>query len=121
MSKTVLVVDNEPFNLDLVKTILRHGGYNVVSAGSGPQAVAMAKQHRPHLVLMDLQLSEMDGFETTRKLMSDPDTSSAKVVAFSALAMASDRKKALKAGCVGFITKPVGARELITAVKGFLQ
>lgn len=117
----MLVVDNQPFNVDLVRTILKHGGYKVVSAGSGPQAITMAKRYKPDLVLMDLQLPEMDGFETTRMLMADSETSSVKVVAFSALAMATDLKRALKAGCVGYITKPVGAKELIAAVKGFIK
>ncbi|MEO7804656.1 MAG: response regulator [Actinomycetota bacterium] len=121
MSGTVLVVDNLQFNVDLVKTILKHGGYKVISAGSGSQAMTMAKKYKPDLVLMDLQLPEIDGFEITRMLKANPETSSVKVVAFSALAMAADRKKALKAGCIGYITKPVGARELLGAVKGFIK
>ncbi len=121
MNETVLVVDNQPFNVDLVRTILKHGGYKVIAASSGLEALAMAKRHKPALILMDLQLPEMDGFEATRQLLADPATSSSRVVAFSALAMPADQKKALKAGCIGYITKPVGARDLIKAVKGFIK
>lgn len=117
---TVLVVDNEPFNVDLVKTILQKGGFNVQSVGSGDKALEAVKRKKPDLVLMDLQLPGMDGMETTRRMLADPATSDVKVVAFSALAMPQDRKEALKAGCIGYITKPIGARELIDAVSGYI-
>jgi len=120
LSGTVLVVDNEAFNVDLVKTILTRAGFKVISANSGKKAISMVKKRNPDLVLMDVQLPEMDGLETTRRLMGDPATRAVKVLAFSALAMPSDIDKALEAGCVGYITKPVGARELIEKVKAHI-
>jgi two-component system, cell cycle response regulator DivK len=117
---TVLVVDNEPFNLDLVQTVLARGGFNVITATSGAESIDVAREQRPDLVLMDLQLPEMDGLEATRRIVADPASGGVKVVAYSAMVMPADRDRALDAGCVGFIAKPVGARELIALVSGYL-
>lgn len=114
--KTVLVVDNEPFNVDLVSTILSKGGFNVVSAASGAEAIRKARRLHPAVILMDLHLPGMDGFETTKKLLSDPKVGETKVIAFSALAETEGAARAQKAGCSGYITKPVGARQLIDAI-----
>lgn len=118
--KTVLVVDNEPFNVDLVKTILQKAGFRVKSVDSGDKAIKAVKRDPPDLVLMDLQLPGMDGLETTRRMLAEPKSAGVKVVAFSALAMPQDRKEALQAGCVGYITKPIGAKDLIAAVRGYV-
>lgn len=117
----VLVVDNEPFNRDLVQTILSRGGYTVLTAESGAESLTIVRDRRPDLVLMDLQLPEMDGLETTRRIVADPAASGVKVVAYSASVMPADRERAMEAGCIGFIPKPVGARELIALVSGYLQ
>jgi two-component system, cell cycle response regulator DivK len=117
----VLVVDNEPFNRDLVQTILSRGGFTVLTAESGAQSIDLVRDQHPDLVLMDLQLPEMDGLETTRRIVADPATSGVKVVAYSASVMTSDRERAIAAGCIGFIPKPVGARELIALVSGYLE
>jgi CheY-like chemotaxis protein len=119
--QTVLVVDNEPFNLDLVRTILTRGGFNVITASSGAESIDLVREHRPDLVLMDLQLPELDGLETTRRILADPACAGARIVAYSAMVMPADRQRAIEAGCTGFIAKPVGARELINLVTGFLQ
>lgn len=121
MRRTVLIVDNQAVHLDLVTTILKRGGFKVIAASSGQEAIDVNKKNHPDLVLMDLQLPGMDGLEATRRILGDPSTKDTKIVAFSALAMLSDQTRALKAGCVGYISKPVGARELIEAVKGFLS
>jgi two-component system cell cycle response regulator DivK len=118
---TVLVVDNEPFNLDLVQTILVRGGFDVITAKSGAESIDLVRQRRPDHVLMDLQLPEMDGLEATRRIVADPASGDVKVVAYSAMVMPADRERAREAGCVGFIAKPVGARELIALVSEFLE
>lgn len=117
---TVLVVDNEPFNLDLVQTILVRGGFDVITAASGAESIDLVRRQHPDLVLMDLQLPGMDGLETTRRILADPGCAGVKVVAYSAMVMPADRERAIDAGCVGFIAKPVGARELIALVTGYL-
>jgi two-component system, cell cycle response regulator DivK len=119
--RTVLVVDNELFNLDLVQTILVRGGFDVITAASAAESIDLVRQRRPDLVLMDLQLPEMDGLEATRRIVADPASGDVKVVAYSAMVMPADRERAREAGCVGFIAKPVGARELIALVSGFLE
>jgi two-component system, cell cycle response regulator DivK len=115
------VVDNEPLNLDLVQTILVRGGFNVITATSGRESIDVVREQRPDLVLMDLQLPEMDGLEAAKRILADPASGDVKVVAYSAMVMAADRKRALDAGCVGFIAKPVGARELIALVSAYLE
>lgn len=120
VAQTVLVVDNQPVHLDLVTTILTRGGFKVLTAASGEEAIATVAKKKPDLVLMDMQLPEMDGLEVTRRILDDPKTKKTKIVAFSALAMAEDRERARKAGCIGYIAKPVGARELIDEVNKYL-
>lgn len=117
---TVLVVDNQPAHLDLAMTILTRGGFKVLTAATGEEAIATVAKKKPDLVLMDMQLPEMDGLEVTRRILDDPKTKKTKIVAFSALAMAEDRERARKAGCIGYIAKPVGARELIDEVNKYL-
>jgi DNA-binding response OmpR family regulator len=116
----VLIVDNEPFNTDLVKTILTKGGFKVISANSGREALNAVKSKRPALVLMDLGLPGMDGFEITRQLLEKPENDELKVIAFSASAADEDRVHAFDAGCIDYIAKPIGARELIDKVKAHL-
>lgn len=119
-SRTVLVVDNEPFNTDLVKTILTKGGFRVLSANSGSEALTSVKANRPALILMDLGLPGMDGFEITRRLLEEPSNGGLKIIAFSASAADEDRTRALDAGCIDYISKPIGARDLIDKVKSHL-
>jgi CheY-like chemotaxis protein len=117
----VLIVDNEPFNTDLVKTILKKGGFKVISANSGKEALSAVKTKRPALVLMDLGLPGMDGFEITRKLLEEPENGELKVIAFSASAADEDRAHAFDAGCIDYIAKPIGARDLIEKVRAHLS
>ena len=116
----VLIVDNEPFNTDLVKTILTKGGFRVVSANSGNEALSAVKTNRPALVLMDLGLPGMDGFETTQRLLEDPGNGGLKIIAFSASAADEDRTHAMDVGCIDYIAKPIGARDLIDKVRAHL-
>lgn len=119
--RTVLVVDNEPFNTDLVRTILTKGGFRVLSANSGNEALTSVKANRPALVLMDLGLPGMDGFETTRRLLQEPENVQLKIIAFSASAADEDITHALDVGCIDYIAKPIGARDLIDKVKAHLM
>lgn len=115
--RTVLVVDDDVFNLELVATILERGGYDVVGTASGGEALELAATLMPSLVLMDLQLPGMDGLEVTRRLLESPRTSRLKIVAYSAMAMPDDIEAAMRAGCSAYITKPIGARQLIETVR----
>jgi CheY-like chemotaxis protein len=107
MKKKILVIeDNEP-NLYLITYILERRGYEVISAYDGIEGLALAEKEKPDLVLTDLQLPKMDGYETARRIKSNPALAHIPVVAVTAYAMAGDREKALASGCSGYIEKPI--------------
>ena len=112
MPYTILVVEDEENNRDLALKILRSRGYAPVWAGDGAQALAMARSARPALILMDLSIPEIDGWEATRRLKADPETAGILIVAATAHAMSGDREKALAAGCDEYLSKPYRPDEL---------
>jgi two-component system, cell cycle response regulator DivK len=117
----ILVVEDNERNLKLVRDVLLFAGYDVVSARSAEQGVALAKQRPPDLVLMDLQLPAMDGAEALRILRDDPLTREIPVVAVTAYAMKDDRERALDAGFDSYLEKPINVRALPEQVRGFLN
>ena len=110
--KTILIVDDNAVNLTLLQFLLRSEGYDVQVATSGQQALDLTRSLSPDLILMDLQLSDMHGFEVTRTLKSDPATSGIPIIAVTAYAMKGDEEKALSAGCDQYVTKPIDTRAL---------
>jgi CheY-like chemotaxis protein len=112
MSGLVLTVDDNELNLKLISRLLTIEGHDVITATTGPDAIALALERHPQLILMDVDLPGMDGLEATRRLKSDPRTTEVPVIAVSAYAMASDRARALDAGCVDYVTKPLDTRLL---------
>lgn len=115
MPKLLLVEDNE-LNLDMLQRRLVRAGFEVVTATDGASGVAKAVSERPDLVLMDLSLPVLDGWESTRRIKSDPNTKQIPVIALTAHAMQDDLAKALAAGCDDFDTKPVDMNRLLTKV-----
>jgi len=111
-SKILLVEDNED-NRDMLSRRLEMNGYDVVVAVDGEEGVAMAASEAPDLILMDMSLPLMDGWEATRRIKADPQTNNIPVIAFTANAMAGDREKALAAGCDDYDTKPVEMQRLL--------
>jgi two-component system, cell cycle response regulator DivK len=120
MPKILLVEDNE-MNRDMLSRRLIRSGYEVVLAVDGAQGVAMAASDSPDIVLMDMSLPVLDGWEATRRLKADPATRSLPVIALTAHAMAGDEKKAREAGCDDFDTKPVEYARLLSKIEGLLQ
>ena len=120
MAKILLVEDNE-MNRDMLSRRLVRSGYEVVLAVDGAQGVAMAASDAPDLVLMDMSLPVLDGWEATRRLKADPATRALPVIALTAHAMSGDEKKAREAGCDDFDTKPVEYTRLIAKIEGLLQ
>ena len=120
MPKILLVEDNE-MNRDMLSRRLIRSGYEVVLAVDGAQGVAMAASDAPDLVLMDMSLPVLDGWEATRRLKADPATRALPVIALTAHAMSGDEKKAREAGCDDFDTKPVEYTRLIAKIEGLLQ
>ncbi|MHB8511285.1 MAG: response regulator [Actinomycetota bacterium] len=123
MTQRILVVENDPMSRELALRVLKAGGYSVASADNAEAALELArsKSSKPDLVLMDMRLPGIDGLEATRRLRADPATSSIGVAALSAQAFADDVRRATEAGCDAYLTKPIGARELLDRVAEILS
>jgi CheY-like chemotaxis protein len=119
MAKILLVEDNE-MNLDMLSRRLVRQGFDVVSAQDGAAGVAKATAEKPQLILMDMSLPVVDGWEATRRLKADPATRAIPVIALTAHAMAEDREKALAAGCDDYDTKPIELPRLLEKIKKLL-
>ena len=117
----ILVVEDNPLNLKLVRDVLTVSGYEVVAAPSGEEGVALAQTWEPDLVLMDIQLPGIDGYEALRMLRLNPLLDSVPVVAVTAFAMREDREQARAAGFDGFVEKPISTRALPRQVQRFLE
>jgi len=119
MSKVLLVEDNEE-SRDALSRRLRHKGYDVLTAVDGRQGVDVARAEAPDLILMDMSLPILDGWEATRQLKGAPETRDLAVIALTAHAMAGDREKALEDGCDDYDTKPVEFARLLTKMQALL-
>jgi two-component system cell cycle response regulator DivK len=117
---TILVVDDNRVNLKLATVLLEKAGYTVLAATDGEAGVRLAGEHGPDLVLMDIQMPGIDGFEATRRLRADPAMAKLKIVALTALAMKGDRERILAAGCDGYIAKPFHPAEFLEKVAAAL-
>lgn len=119
MSKILLVEDNE-MNRDMLSRRLKRRGYEVLIAVDGAKGVEMTNSQIPDLILMDMSLPVMDGWEATRNIKADPATKSIPVIALTAHAMSGDRQKALEAGCDDYDTKPIDLSRLLSKIQSFL-
>lgn len=119
MAKILLVEDNE-LNRDMLMRRLERRGYAVVVAVDGQQGIDLAQSDPPEVILMDLSLPGVDGWEATRRLKTDPVTATIPVIALSAHAMAGDRERALAAGCDDYDTKPVELPRLLGKIEALL-
>jgi two-component system cell cycle response regulator DivK len=117
----ILIVDDTPVNLKLTRILLQHEGYEVRTAASAEEALAVLESFHPRLVLADIQLPGMDGLEMTRRIKDDPRHRDVLVVALTAFAMKGDEEKAIEAGCDDYITKPIDTRTLGAKVRGYLD
>jgi two-component system cell cycle response regulator DivK len=120
MPKILLVEDNE-MNRDMLSRRLEKRGYTLAIAVDGGVGVAMAKSEQPDLILMDMSLPVLDGWDATRQVKADPATAKIPVIALTAHAMESDRQKALAAGCDDFDTKPVELNRLLLKIEELLK
>ncbi len=117
---TILLVEDNELNRDMLSRRLQRRGYEVVMAFDGPQALSAAASALPALILMDMSLPVMDGWEATRRLKSNPDLRQIPVIALTAHAMEGDRQRALDAGCDDFDTKPIELERLLAKIEGLL-
>jgi CheY-like chemotaxis protein len=119
MPKILLVEDNE-MNRDMLTRRLLRQGFEVCCAPDGPTGVAMAESERPDLILMDVALGEMDGWEATQLIKARPSTAGIPIIALTAHALASDRDKSIEVGCVDFDTKPIDMPRLLQKINTHL-
>lgn len=120
MTRILYVEDNED-NIYMLRRRLERKGIEVIIANDGEQGIAAAERERPDLILMDLSLPVIDGWEATRRLKRSPDTHAIPIIALSAHAMDGDREKALAAGCDNYDTKPVNLQSLMAKIEALLQ
>ena len=120
MLRKILVVEDNEQNRILMRQILKHHGYEVLEAADGAAGLAMAGEHMPDLILLDLQMPVMGGFAVIRELRKTPELSKLKVIAVTSFAMKGDREKALEAGFDEYVTKPIDTRKFIEIVKNIL-
>lgn len=121
MVKRILVIEDNEQNLILIRDILSYQGYEVIEARDGEKGVKIAKEQKPDLILMDLQMPVMDGFTATKILKSDPETKNIKIIGITAYAMKGDEKKILDSGFDAYVSKPIDTRQLPKLVKKFLE
>ena len=118
---TILLIEDNELNRDMLTRRLTRRGFRIVSAGDGEQGVALAHSERPDLILMDLRLPDISGWEATTQLKSDPATSHIPIIAVSAHAMETHREQALAAGCDEYDTKPVEFERLLGKIHRLLN
>ena len=116
MTKILIVEDNE-MNRDMLQRRLERKGYEIVCAVDGPEGIRFAEQELPDLILMDVALGEMDGWEATTHILSNHRTRHIPVIALTAHALDSDRRKSVEVGCVDFETKPISLPDLIEKIE----
>ncbi len=121
LNNTVLVVEDNDLNMKLFHVLLETHGYNVLQTKDGMEALSLARQHHPDLILMDIQLPEVSGLEVTKLLKEDEKLKSIPVIAVTAIAMKGDEDKILEAGCDAYIGKPISLPDFIQTVERFAK
>ena len=119
-AKTVLVVEDNELNMKLFHDLLEAHGYNILQTKDGMEALRMAREHKPDLILMDIQLPEVSGLEVTKWIKEDDDLKSIPVIAVTAFAMKGDEEKIREAGCDAYISKPISVPIFLETVTKFL-
>ena len=120
MTKRILVVEDQEDLRGVLRTLLTGSGYAMLEAVDGETGVARAKSDRPDLILMDIQMPVLDGYEATRRIKADPDLAATPVIAVSSFAMKGDEEKAGAAGCDHYVTKPYSPMQLLRVIRSTL-
>jgi two-component system cell cycle response regulator DivK len=120
MTKRILVVEDQEDLRGVLRTLLTGSGYEMIEAADGAAGVAKAKSERPDLILMDIQMPVLDGYDATRQIKSDATLKSTPVIAVSSFAMRGDEEKARASGCDSYVTKPYSPMQLLRVIRGFL-
>jgi two-component system, cell cycle response regulator DivK len=121
MSKRILVIEDHEENRRLLRDLLTSFGYELTEAVTGEDGLQAAEGNPPHLVLMDIQLPGIDGYEVTRRIKANPELRNIPVIAVTSYALSGDDVKALEAGCDAYVTKPFDPAELLEKIQEFLR
>lgn len=120
MSKTVMIVEDNELNMKLFRDLIEAHGYETVQTRSGLKAVELARETRPDLILMDIQLPEISGLDVTRAMKADDELKSIPIIAVTAFAMKGDEERIMQGGCEAYISKPISVTRFIETIKQFL-
>jgi two-component system, cell cycle response regulator DivK len=120
MTKRILVIEDQEDNRRILRDLLSSVGYELIEAENGEDGVAAAAADRPDLILMDIQLPLLDGYEATRRIKAQSALSSIPIIAVTSYALSGDEDKARAAGCEGYVTKPFSPRELLAKIREYL-
>ncbi|HLC40100.1 MAG TPA: response regulator [Methylomirabilota bacterium] len=120
MSKRILVVEDHEENRRIVRDLLTSASYEIVEAVTGEEGVTMAETQRPDLILMDIQLPGLDGYEATRRIKANPALRQIPIIAVTSYALSGDDVKALAAGCDAYVTKPFSPRALLAKIREYV-
>ena len=121
MTKRILVVEDQEDNRQILRDLLASVGHEMIEAQDGEAAVIQATKHRPDLILMDIQLPVMDGYEATRRIKADPALRALPIIVVTSYALSGDEEKARVAGCDAYVTKPYSPRQLLAKINEFLK
>jgi two-component system cell cycle response regulator DivK len=121
MSKRILVIEDQEDNRRIVRDLLTSVGYEIIEAVTGEEGVTAAELHVPDLILMDIQLPGLDGYEATRRIKANATLRHIPIIAVTSYALSGDDVKAFEAGCTGYVSKPFSPRALLAKIRGFLQ
>lgn len=121
MGKTILVIEDQEDNRRIIHDLFVSKGYLVIEAVDGLEGVTAAEVNCPDLILMDIQLPSIDGYEATRRIKAKPELAHIPIIAVTSYALSGDDIKAFKAGCNGYVTKPFSPKELLATVEKFLK
>ena len=120
MSKRILVVEDQEDNRRILRDLLTNAGYEIIEAENGEEALAVAARERPDLILMDIQLPLLDGYEVTRRIKADPALRAIPIIAITSYALSGDESKARAAGCDAYVTKPYNSRALLAKIREYV-
>ena len=120
MAKTILVIEDHEDNRRIMRDLLTSSGYEVIEAVSGEEGVTSAETHRPDLILLDIQLPGIDGYEVARRIKANPDLQKIPIFAVTSYALSGDDVKAFEAGCNAYVTKPFSPRKLLAQIREYL-
>ncbi len=120
MNKTILVVEDHEDNRRILRDLLTNSDFEVIEAVTGTDGVRIAETHHPDLILMDIQLPGIDGYEATRRIKENPDLQKIPIIVVTSYALSGDDVKAFKAGCDAYVTKPFSPRNLLAKIREFL-